>query len=110
MTKTQELDALRDLAARLGPDSYLGPWLASILPAVESSIRSDIIPLGFDPVAASRDALALLAQAREDADGIRAAAKKERERIIEQATKDGARRLEDIRHALRVALVALERA
>lgn len=44
MTKKKELDAVRDLAKELGPDSYLGPWLESILPELESDLRSDILP------------------------------------------------------------------
>lgn len=50
-TKNQELDILRDAIAKLGPDSYLGPWLSSVIHSVESDIRSDMYPLITIPVA-----------------------------------------------------------
>lgn len=109
MTKTQEMDALRDLAARLGPDSYLGPWLESILPAVESSIRSDVIPFAIDPAQARADALAILKEAKEEAEKIRADAKIERCRVIERATKDAAMQRDAIIDTMRHAFAALVR-
>ena len=45
MTKQDELDILRDTIARLGPNSYLGPWLQDQLPWIESDMRSDIPPM-----------------------------------------------------------------
>ena len=45
MTKQAELDILRDTIARLGPNSYLGPWLEDQLPWIESDMRSDIPPM-----------------------------------------------------------------
>lgn len=45
MTKRQELELLAETAAKLGPDSYCGPWLTKILPEVERDIRSDFFPM-----------------------------------------------------------------
>ena len=45
MTKDQELEILRDAIARLGTNSYLGPWLEDQLPWIESDMRSDIPPM-----------------------------------------------------------------
>lgn len=45
MTKQAELDILRDAISRLGPNSYLGPWLEDQLPWIESDMRSDIPPM-----------------------------------------------------------------
>ena len=45
MTKNDELSILRDAIARLGPHSYLGPWLEDQLPWIESDMRSDIPPM-----------------------------------------------------------------
>jgi hypothetical protein len=45
MTKEAELSILRDTIARLGRNSYLGPWLEDQLPWIESDIRSDIPPM-----------------------------------------------------------------
>lgn len=44
MTKQAELEILRDAVAKLGPDSYCGPWLASVLQEVERDMRCDILP------------------------------------------------------------------
>jgi hypothetical protein len=44
MTKSTELEILRDAVAKLGPDSYCGPWLQSVLLEVEHDLRCDIIP------------------------------------------------------------------
>jgi len=45
MTKQDELSILRNAIARLGPNSYLGPWLEDQLPWIESDMRSDIPPM-----------------------------------------------------------------
>ena len=44
MTKNQEIAFLRATADKLGPDSYLGPWLRQVLPELEAIIRSDNLP------------------------------------------------------------------
>lgn len=44
MTKKQELEIIAEAASRLGPDSYLGPWLTQLLPELEQAMRSDTIP------------------------------------------------------------------
>jgi hypothetical protein len=43
-TKTEELEGLRALIDRLGPDSYLGPWLLDAFDHLEASIRADVAP------------------------------------------------------------------
>ena len=45
ITKTDELAALRQLINELGPDSYLGPWLADAFDHLAADIRADIAPL-----------------------------------------------------------------
>lgn len=52
MTKSDEIQILREAAARLGPESYCGPWLAEIIPFIEQDIRSDLPPIA--TVSASR--------------------------------------------------------
>lgn len=42
MTKNNEIKILKAAAAKLGTDSYMGPWLTSALPFIESSIRADM--------------------------------------------------------------------
>jgi CHAD domain-containing protein len=44
MTKEQEICRLREFTKNFTADSYLGPWLAAVIPTVESNIQSDIIP------------------------------------------------------------------
>jgi hypothetical protein len=44
MTKSQELAVIDAAIKQLGTDSYLGPWLQSIRPELESTIRSDFMP------------------------------------------------------------------
>lgn len=44
MTKQQEILRLNATIKALGPDSYLGPWLATVRAEVESNIRSDMFP------------------------------------------------------------------
>lgn len=43
-TKAEELAAVRELADRLGPDSYLGPWLLDCLGYLAAEITADIRP------------------------------------------------------------------
>lgn len=44
MTKSQEIEILLETAAKLGKNSYCGPWLASVAEEVRSEIRSDFMP------------------------------------------------------------------
>jgi len=44
-TKTEELEGLRALIDRLGPDSYLGPWLLDAFDQLADQVRADIAPL-----------------------------------------------------------------
>ena len=41
MTKATEIATLKGFTERLPHDSYLRPWLESILPEVEADIRND---------------------------------------------------------------------
>ena len=45
MTKNDELEIIRATAEKLGPNSYLGPWLLQLLPELESHMRADIRPM-----------------------------------------------------------------
>ena len=44
MMKEQEIEKLTALAAELGPESYVGPWLESVIPEIKQSIISDVNP------------------------------------------------------------------
>ena len=45
MTKRDELNILAEAIEKLGPDSYLGPWLLNVSDEVERQIRSDFFPM-----------------------------------------------------------------
>jgi cell division septum initiation protein DivIVA len=44
MTKSQELETLRETAEKLGSNSYCGDWLLDQLPFIENDMRSDFLP------------------------------------------------------------------
>ena len=44
MTKHEELAVLDAAISKLGPDSYIGPWLLSVRHEAEHSILSDLPP------------------------------------------------------------------
>ena len=44
-TKTDELTALQRLIDELGPESYLGPWLADAFDHLAADLRADMAPL-----------------------------------------------------------------
>ena len=44
MLKTEEIAILTATIKKLGSDSYIGPWLQSVLSSVESDIRNDFMP------------------------------------------------------------------
>lgn len=44
MNKAQEIAVLEEAVKKLGPNSYLGPWLQSISAEVANEIRCDIFP------------------------------------------------------------------
>ena len=73
MTKQQEIEVLNKAIAALGPDSYLGPWLAEVRAEVESNIRSDFFPQ------------ITIAAGQQCAKGFVDAAKSDAERIINDA-------------------------
>ena len=99
MTKAEEIEAIRELAARLGPDAYCGPWLAEVADMVESDIRADMHPT---PTlsATRRFCDEVIATAKERADGITSAA------YDRAAEREGNvhRQIESAASALRTAL------
>lgn len=44
MTKSEEIQILRQAANWLGKGSYCGAWLADQLPSIESALASDYLP------------------------------------------------------------------
>lgn len=107
MTKSHEIQALRKLAADLGPASYCGPWLASVADEVEQQVRSDFFPT---PSIASTQAkcTAMLVEAAETAAQVEVDARTKADKMI-RATEDRISSIKD-RAAieLRSALQKLE--
>jgi hypothetical protein len=103
MTKQEEIQILTRAAAELGPDSYLGPWLTSILGELERDIRSDILPTIMLAEARAR-CFAIMAEAGLKAVDIRTAAFREADNIRAAANKDAAEARTRAAVALRAAL------
>lgn len=95
MNKAQEIEILTEAANKLGPNSYLGPWLLEIKPELESILRSDFLPqlsLREAEATASR----IVEEAKNKANGIEMQARKEAFAIVDKANKEAT----DIRHRL----------
>ena len=103
MTKNQEIEVLTRAAAELGPDSYLGPWLTSILGELERDIRSDILPTIMLAEARAR-CFELMADAGLTAAELRTQATREANNIRAIAARDAAEARTRAAEALREAL------
>jgi hypothetical protein len=66
MTKTAEIAALDRFIARLGPHSYLGPWLADNRDAIVADIQNDLPVNILLPGAARQQARDILGEARQE--------------------------------------------
>jgi hypothetical protein len=84
MTKTQEIERLKEFANSLGEDSYLGEWLKYVLPEVEMDIRSDIIPY-VTPSQTRKASEEIIQDAKERAAGILKSANEEKKRLVDAA-------------------------
>lgn len=87
-TKQEEIDAVRQLAAALGPNSYLGPWLNSIACELDDSLRSDFYPLitlAESHRQATEVAQRIVADAKDQADTIVKNAEREANKIKQNA-------------------------
>ena len=111
-TKAEELAAVQELARRLGPSSYLGPWLLDCLPILRACMASDFIPDGplkmhndaaMARSEAMREAFEIREQARKDGAGHREQGKKEAAAILAAAQAEGDRARETAWNALRQA-------
>lgn len=89
MTKSEEIQILRQAANWLGRDSYCGAWLADQLPSIESALASDCLPdvYAFSIQEARIHAEKIIAQAKEEAQEIEARAKADAEKTRETACR-----------------------
>jgi hypothetical protein len=74
MTKSQEIEILKETIVKLGTDSYCGPWLIGQLGAIESAMSSDYSPACYalSPSEALKESMRLIQEAKADAAKIRA--------------------------------------
>ena len=86
LTKAQEIDILLRTITELGPDSYLASWLNSVVDEVRNDLRNDIFPTS-SPRETRQRCDGLLSNCRTDCANQLAAAKKDADRIREQATR-----------------------
>ena len=88
LSKGQEIAAIRDLAAKIGPDSYIGPWLEAVAREAEQLIRDDFsldLSIRETIARAEREARAIIEQAKHAAESIAATAKPEAHSISQRA-------------------------
>ncbi len=69
LTKSQEIEILKNAAAALGSDSYCGPLLAMLIPQIEQDIKSDIFP-EFDLCKVAAECKAMVEAAKAEASAI----------------------------------------
>lgn len=86
-TKDQELNILDEAIAKLGMDSYLGPWMHSIRAELKAAMTSDFFPT-ITLAEGVEEIKALHAKAEAQRDKMLADAKhraEERERLVDDA-------------------------
>lgn len=84
MRKSQEIDILREAAAKLGDDSYCGPFLTMLIPQIEQTILSDLA-VEFDIRRANADCVDVRERARKEAEDIMASAQSKASAILAAA-------------------------
>lgn len=111
MTKSEEIEILRQAANWLGKDSYCGAWLADQLPSIESALASDYLPdvYAFSIHEARIHADKIIAQAKIEAQEIEARAKAEAEKTREVACRFADSIRQSLKRDIESALHKIER-
>ena len=111
MTKSQEIEILRDTIAKLGRDSYLGPWLADQMPSIESALASDYPPEAYalSIHEARIHCEKIIGQANEESATIEKRAKADAEKLRESACKFNESIRSDLKRSIESALQRIER-
>jgi len=112
-TKAEEIEAMRSLVDRLGPDSYLGPWLRDALPFLADCITCDLPPLSaaelLQQAAADRLAAYRLRQeAQLECRQLLESTTSRAEALLQQAQLDAERLKDRAWQAIRLAIKELE--
>ena len=86
MTKHDEIQALLELAHKLGANSYCGPWLESQIHFIEHDMRCDILPTSsWSETRRLHDGM--LDTAKQQADYLLKAATEKADKIVREAEK-----------------------
>jgi hypothetical protein len=111
MTKSQEIQIIRETIAKLGRDSYSGAWLADQLPSIESAIASDYPPetYALSIHEARIHCEKLISQANDEAVAIEKRAKADAEKLREAACKFNDSIRADLKRSIESALQRIER-
>lgn len=111
MTKSEEIQVIRDAIAKLGKDSYCGAWLSDQLPSIESALASDFLPdvYAFSIHEARIHADKIVAQAKEESAAIEARAKSEAEKTRETACRFADSIRQSLKRDIESALHKIER-
>jgi vacuolar-type H+-ATPase subunit H len=87
ISKQEEINILRAAVADLGPDSYCGPWLQSVIGNIEQTIKGDILPT-ITPSECAAQIRGVVERAKEDVKEIMNDARKEAYRIVANAISE----------------------
>lgn len=111
MTKSQEIQIIREAIEKLGSGSYCGPWLADQLPSIESAITSDYPPEAytFSLREAHIHCEKLISMAKEESAVIEKLAKVDADRIRESACKFSESVRSDLKQSIESALYRIEK-
>ena len=111
MTKSQEIQIIREAIEKLGSGSYCGPWLADQLPSIESAVTSDYPPetYAFSIHEARIHCEKLVSMAKDEAAAIEKLAKVDADRIREAACKFSESVRGDLKQSIESALYRIEK-
>lgn len=107
-TKEEEKQIIQDTIAKLGQDSYLGPWLQTVLYELEAMMRADCFPrVSLADSQAEADKIVAKAEKAADAIIVRAKQEAEKREAVAESNVDCA--ITAIRKAQQVLLSIEER-
>lgn len=111
MTKSQEIQIIREAIEKLGQNSYCGAWLADQLPSIESALASDYLPevYAISIHEARIHCEKLINQAKDESAAIEKRAKADAEKLRESACKFNESIRSDLKRSIESALQRIER-
>jgi hypothetical protein len=109
MTKSQEIQIIREAIEKLGVHSYCGPWLTDQLPAIESAIASDYPPeaYAFSIHEARKQADKIIGEARREAFKLERDSIAQSKARFDAADKELMRKVDAFRQILRECVNSL---